>query len=61
MLAQLDRRLPIGQHWRYEPKLDAFHGLLWRRGDTVQILSRNRKETLWFPELAQAGGGCPSA
>jgi hypothetical protein len=31
MLAQLDTRLTAGQLWRHEPKLDGFHGLLWRR------------------------------
>jgi ATP-dependent DNA ligase len=31
MLAQLDTRLPAGQQWRYEPKLDGFRGLLWHR------------------------------
>src|SRR5215475_13030308 len=30
MLAHLDRVLPRGQDWRYEPKFDGFRGLLWR-------------------------------
>jgi hypothetical protein len=60
MLAQLQRRLPIGEAWRYEPKLDGFRGLLWRRGDTDQLLSRNLKDlTPWFPELADAGQVLP--
>jgi ATP-dependent DNA ligase len=29
MLAQLERQLARGEHWRYEPKLDGFRGLLW--------------------------------
>src|SRR3954454_14861329 len=29
MLARLERTLPRGDQWRYEPKLDGFHGLLW--------------------------------
>jgi hypothetical protein len=28
MLARLERMLPRGEHRRYEPKLDAFRGLL---------------------------------
>jgi hypothetical protein len=27
MLAQLERTLPRGDEWRYEPKLDGFRGL----------------------------------
>src|SRR5438067_576729 len=27
MLARLERTLPRGDHWRYEPKLDGFRGL----------------------------------
>jgi ATP-dependent DNA ligase len=54
MLAQLQKRLPIGEHWRYEPKLDGFRGLLWRRGDAVQLLSRNLKDLKpWFPALGK--------
>jgi ATP-dependent DNA ligase len=61
MLAQLQKRLPIGDQWRYEPKLDGFRGLLWRRGDNgVQLLSRNLKDlTSCFPELASAGQSLP--
>src|SRR5213079_3103227 len=57
MLAQLQQRLPRGDAWRYEPKLDGFRGLLWRRaGMAIQLLSRNVKDlSPWFPELVQAG------
>ncbi|MDQ3808724.1 MAG: hypothetical protein M3336_00365 [Chloroflexota bacterium] len=56
MLAQLDTRLPVGPHWRYEPKLDGFRGLLWRRaGGQVELLSRSSRDLgNWFPELTQA-------
>ena len=56
MLAQLDRRLPVGEQWRYEPKLDGFRGLLWRRASgQVQLLSRNARDLgPWFPELVLA-------
>jgi ATP-dependent DNA ligase len=61
MLAQLQMRLPIGDMWRYEPKLDGFRGLLWCRTErTVQLLSRNGRDLApWFPELVQAGQTLP--
>jgi len=60
MLAQ--PTLPRGVHWRYEPKLDGFRGLLWHGdGATVQLLSRNVKDlSAWFPEVVQAGNALPS-
>ena len=56
MLSHLERTLPRGEHWRYEPKLDGFRGLLWHGdGATVQLLSRNVKDlSAWFPEVVQA-------
>jgi ATP-dependent DNA ligase len=61
MLAQLDSRLPQGPHWRYEPKLDGFRGLLWRRSASqVQLLSRNSRDLgPWFPELISAATTLP--
>jgi bifunctional non-homologous end joining protein LigD len=61
MLAQLEAQLPIGDAWRYEPKLDGFRGLLWHRATgTVQLLSRNGRDLgPWFPELVQAGLALP--
>ena len=61
MLAQLERTLPRGDVWRYEPKLDGFRALLWRRaGPAIQLLSRNVKDlSPWFPELVQAGMTLP--
>jgi ATP-dependent DNA ligase len=32
MLAQLERTLPHGDVWRYEPKLDGFRGLSLAQG-----------------------------
>src|SRR5205814_3794185 len=57
MLARLDQRLPRGDLWRYEPKLDGFRGLLWRTpSGSVHLLSRNLKDLSHaFPELVQAG------
>ena len=61
MLAQLDTRLPAGQNWRYEPKLDGFRGLLWRRSPSqVQLLSRNSRDLApWFPELSKSAHALP--
>ena len=61
MLAQLEPRLPRGEAWRYEPKLDGFRGLLWRRTATaVELLSRNGRDLgPWFPELIHAGQKLP--
>src|SRR5262249_55449914 len=61
MLAQLDTRLPTGQLWRYEPKLDGFRGLLWHRSSgQAQLLSRNSRDLgQWFPELTRAARTLP--
>jgi ATP-dependent DNA ligase len=61
MLAQLESRLPVGQRWRYEPKLDGFRGLLWRRASgRAQLLSRNARDLgPWFPELVRAADALP--
>ena len=57
MLARLERTLPRGDLWRYEPKLDGFRGLLWRApSGSVYLLSRNLKDlSSAFPELVRAG------
>jgi ATP-dependent DNA ligase len=45
MLARLEKKLPRGEVWRYEPKLDGFHGLLRRTpSGSVHLLSRNLKD-----------------
>jgi ATP-dependent DNA ligase len=61
MLARLESKLPRGAQWRYEPKLDGFRGLLWRRTETVvELLSRNTRDlSPWFPELVGAGRALP--
>src|SRR5205814_10229543 len=57
MLARLDQRLPRGDLWRYEPKLDGFRGLLWRApSGSAHLLSRNLKDlSSAFAELVIAG------
>src|SRR5947209_4683820 len=61
MLARLDQRLPTGDLWRYEPKLDGFRGLLWHTpSGSIHLLSRNLKDLSHaFPELVQAGRDLP--
>ena len=61
MLARLEPRLPRGQQWRYEPKLDGFRGLLCRSAHgAVHLLSRNRRDlSPWFPELVWAANALP--
>jgi ATP-dependent DNA ligase len=56
MLARLELRLPISDRWRYEPKLDGFRGLLWRRSTRqVQLLSRNARDLgPWLRESSRA-------
>ena len=45
MLARLERTLPKGEAWRYEPKLDGFRGLLWRApSGSVHLLSRDLRD-----------------
>jgi ATP-dependent DNA ligase len=60
MLAQLDSRLPRGDLWAYEPKMDGFRGLLWRRDGALQLLSRSGRDLgPWFPELTAAAESLP--
>jgi ATP-dependent DNA ligase len=61
MLARLERTLPRGNEWRYEPKFDGFRGLLWRTSaGKVHLLSRILKDlNLAFPELVRASEVLP--
>ncbi len=61
MLAQLESRLPRGDHWAYEPKMDDFRGQLRRReGTAAQLLSRSGRDLgPWFPELTRAAEVLP--
>jgi bifunctional non-homologous end joining protein LigD len=54
MLATLTKHVFSDPAWVYEPKLDGQRSLLWRRGDTVRLLTRNEKDyTSHYPDLAQ--------
>jgi ATP-dependent DNA ligase len=55
MLAKLEKDLPEGDGWRYEPKWDGFRGIVFRDGAEVRIASRGRKELQrYFPEVVAA-------
>lgn len=54
MKARLVEHAPAGE-WIYEIKLDGFRAMALKRGESVQLWSRNEKElTFKFPEIAQA-------
>jgi DNA ligase D-like protein (predicted ligase) len=55
MLATLTKHAFSDPAWVYEPKLDGQRSLLWRRGDTVRLLTRNEKDyTSHYPDLSKA-------
>ncbi len=52
MLAKLEREIPRGEGWRYEPKWDGFRALVVREGEDVRIWSRDgRPPERYFPEI----------
>ena len=55
MLATLTKQVFSDPDWVYEPKLDGQRSLLWRRGETVRLLTRNEKDrTAHYPDLSEA-------
>jgi ATP-dependent DNA ligase len=55
MLAKLEKDMPLGERWRYEPKWDGFRGIVFRDGAEVRIGSRGGKELQrFFPEVVDA-------
>src|SRR5215212_3664 len=55
MLATLTKHVFSDPAWVYEPKLDGQRSLLWRRGSTVRLLTRNEKDrTSHYPDLTDA-------
>jgi DNA ligase D-like protein (predicted ligase) len=55
MLATLTKQVFSDPAWVYEPKLDGQRSLLWRRGETVRLLTRNEKDrTAHYPDLREA-------
>jgi bifunctional non-homologous end joining protein LigD len=56
MAAALVDRLPEGDDWMYEVKLDGYRALVIKNGDQVQLRSRNDKDlTRAYPEIQAAG------
>jgi ATP-dependent DNA ligase len=54
MLAKLQKEIPKGDGWLYEPKWDGFRGVVFRDGDTMQIDSRNGQPLArYFPEVVR--------
>src|SRR5688572_32799809 len=55
MTATVVPKLPEGENWTYELKLDGYRALLLKDGDRVQIRSRNEKDlTAAYPGVAAA-------
>ena len=55
MLATLVKEPFSDPAWIYETKLDGQRSLLFRRGDTVRLMTRNRKDrTSHYPDLERA-------
>lgn len=56
MAALAVHKLPEGDEWLYEPKLDGYRALLIRDGKQTEIRSRNDKDlTGMYPMVARAG------
>ena len=57
MLARLERALPEGEGWVYEPKWDGFRCLVFRSGGDVALTSRHgRRLERYFPAVVDALG-----
>lgn len=55
MLAKLEREIPRGDGWSYEPKWDGFRAIVFREGSDVRVQSRDgRALERFFPELVLA-------
>jgi len=53
MLAKLNRSIPDGDNWLFEPKWDGFRCIVFRDGDRLELISRKlRPLGRYFPELA---------
>ena len=52
MLARLARAMPEGEGYLFEPKWDGFRCLAFRRGDAIELYSRNQRPlSRYFPEV----------
>lgn len=60
MLATLHDEVFSGDDWVYERKLDGVRALLFRDGDSVRLMSRNRKRLNdTYPEIVETFGEQP--
>jgi ATP-dependent DNA ligase len=60
MLLLRAERLPEGQDWLYELKLDGYRALAIKSGGKVQLRSRNDKDfNVRYPALVEALGSMP--
>jgi len=56
MTARLVQKLPEGDDWLYEVKLDGYRALLSKRGDDVRLRSRNDRDlSAAYPRVIAAG------
>ena len=54
MEARLERELPVGEAWRFEPKWDGFRCLAFRDGDRVELQAKSGKSlSRFFPEVVE--------
>jgi ATP-dependent DNA ligase len=54
MLAKLEREMPLGDGWTYEPKWDGFRCIVTVRDGDVSLLSRDdRPMQRYFPEVVE--------
>jgi ATP-dependent DNA ligase len=57
MEAQTALKIPEGPDWQFEPKWDGFRALVFRDGDTVEMMSKSGQALgRYFPELVAAVG-----
>jgi ATP-dependent DNA ligase len=55
MLAKSASDLPAGDGYAFEPKWDGFRAMVWRDGDTLEVVSRGGKPLArYLPELVEA-------
>jgi DNA ligase D-like protein (predicted ligase) len=55
MVAKNVHALPEGDEWLYEVKLDGYRALVLKRGERIQLISRNNKDlTRSYPSIAAA-------
>src|SRR5256714_10305352 len=55
MEAKSVEKLPVGDHWQYEPKWDGFRCVAFRDGDRVDLQSKSGQPLArYFPEVVDA-------